>query len=111
MFATGVSAVGTRYNFPSSAVLSPSTHAVILVLEFWKLADAFETLRPDHERRRHFRVTMLVDVQIKQHLNQRPLEPRAPVRVKQKTAAGKFCRPRKIHEFQNSRTVRREILV
>ena len=43
---------------------------------------------------------MFVSVQIEQKLDQRPLQPRAPVRVEQKTAAGKFCRPRKIHQFQ-----------
>jgi len=41
-----------------------------------------------------------MSVQIEQHLNQRPLQPRAPVCVKQKAAAGKFCRPRKIHQLE-----------
>ena len=100
MLATGVSAVGTRYNFPSFRRLVALGHAVILVLEFWKLADAYEALRPDHEWRRHFGVTVLANVQIQQKLDQRPLQPRAPVRVEQKTAAGKLGAARKIHELQ-----------
>ena len=62
-------------------------HAVILVFEFRELSHTLETLRPDHERRRHFGVTVSPDVQIEQELNQRPLQPGAPIGVENKAAA------------------------
>ena len=40
------------------------------------------------------------DVQLEQKLNQRAFEFCAPVRVKQKTAPGKFCAACEIHQFQ-----------
>ena len=75
-------------------------HAVILILELGELPDPFKALRPDHERRRHFRVTMFRNVQVEQKLDQRPFQSRAPVGVENETAAGKFCRPREIHQLE-----------
>ena len=100
MFATGVSAVGTRYNLPRFFRVVAFRHAVILVLEFRKLPHADQAMFADHERRRHFRVAVLRDVQIQQKLNQRPFQPRAPIRVEQKAAAGKFRRAGEIHQLE-----------
>ena len=44
-------------------------HAIVLVLEFRKLADAFEALRSNDERRRDFRVSVVAAVQIEQELD------------------------------------------
>ena len=41
-------------------------------------------------------------MQVQQKLDQRPLQPRAPVRVKQKSAAGQFRGAREIHQLEDS---------
>ena len=54
----------------------------------------------DHERRRNFRVAVFGDVKVEEKLDQRPFQSCAPVRVEQKSAAGKFCAAREIHQLE-----------
>ena len=86
--------------FAQRARVQPFLHRVILVGELRELAHAFQALRPDHERRRHLRVAVLARVQVEHELDQRPLQLRAPIRVKHEPAARELGRPREIHQPQ-----------
>src|SRR5262249_30101397 len=59
--------------FSQRACVQSLLHRVILVGKFWKLADANQAMRADHEWRRNLAVTMLARMQIEHELNQRPL--------------------------------------
>ena len=91
---------GNQIKFAEFFGLVAFGDAVILVLEFRKLPDADQALRADHERRRNFRVAVLVRVQVEQKLNQRPLQLRAPVGVKKKPLPESFAARAKSTSFK-----------
>ena len=75
-------------------------HGVSLILKLRKLSHAHHAVAADDVRRRDFGVAVLGRVQIQQELDQRPFQPRAPVRVEQEAAAGKLRPPREVHELE-----------
>src|ERR1700677_611252 len=81
-------------------VVLPLSHRISLVHEFRKLAHSRHALAADNIRWRHLGITMLGRMELQQKLYQRPLQLRPPIRIKQKSAAGKFGPSRKIHQFQ-----------
>ena len=86
--------------FAERGGVQPFLDGVILVGELGELADAFEALRPDHERRRDLGVAVLAGVQVEHELNQRPLQLGAPIRVEDEAAAREFGGAREIHQPQ-----------
>ena len=89
---------GDEVKFAAALLVESLLHHVGLVLELGELADADHAVVADHEGRRHLGVAVLVHVQVKQVLDQRPLEPCAPAAVKQEAAAGELGAAREVHQ-------------
>src|SRR5205807_7397475 len=91
---------GDQIQFPEPGRLVTFGQSIVLVLELWKLAYALQALRPDRERRRDLRISVLVRVQVEQKLDQSAFETGAPVRIQQKPAAGELRRASEINELE-----------
>src|SRR5437868_6057810 len=89
-----------QIQFPHCIRIESLLHRIGLVHKFWKLPDADHAVARDDIWRGDFGVTVLRGVKVQQKLDQRSLEARAPVRVKQETAAAEFGAARKINQAE-----------
>ena len=89
-----------QVEFAQRGLIQPLAHRVSLVLELRKLPHAHHAVAADDVRRRNLRVAVLRRVEFEEELNQRPLQPRAPVRVEQEAAAGELRAAREVHELE-----------
>src|SRR5438046_2423110 len=89
---------GQQIKLPKTRGVESLLDRISLIFKLGKLPDANHAVAADDVGRRNLRVAVLGSVEIKEKLYQRSFQFRAPIRVKQKAAAGKFCATSKIDE-------------